>query len=70
MMKMRIELSEGQSQHLRALAEKRNTSVSEVMRRAISLAIFFDGEVEQGNKVLIKENSSDRFSQVVLFNVD
>jgi len=31
-----------------------------------STTLFFDGEVEQGNKILIKENGSDRFSRVVL----
>jgi predicted transcriptional regulator len=65
-MRINIELSEELSEQLRGLAKKRNTTVSDVMRRAISLETFFDKEISDGNKILIKEDGSDNLRQVVL----
>jgi predicted transcriptional regulator len=65
-MRINIELSEDLSEKLRALAKKRNTTVSDVMRRAISLESFFDKEISEGNKILIQESSTENLRQVIL----
>jgi|FreactTroBogLake_1042271.scaffolds.fasta_scaffold05104_3 predicted transcriptional regulator len=65
-MRINIELSEDLSEKLRALAKKRNTTVSDVMRRAISLESFFDKEISDGNKILIQESSNENLRQVIL----
>jgi len=47
-------------------ANKRDSSISEVIRRAISLENFFDLELAEGTEVLLKSNESDNLHEVIL----
>ena len=65
-MRMNIELSDELAETVRSLAKKRNTSVSDVVRRAISLDNFFEEELSEGNIVILKNKNSDKMREVVL----
>ena len=65
-MRMNIELSDELAETVRSLAKKRNTSVSDVVRRAISLDNFFEEELSEGNIVILKNKNSDKMRDVVL----
>ena len=65
-MRMNIELSDELADTVRSLAKKRNTSVSDVVRRAISLDNFFEEELSEGNTVILKNKNSDKMREVVL----
>ncbi|BDW10162.1 hypothetical protein PSHI8_02440 [Polynucleobacter sp. SHI8] len=65
-MRMNIELSDELAETVRSLAKKRNTSVSDVVRRAISLDNFFEEELSEGNTVILKNKNSDKMREVVL----
>jgi len=49
---------------LRDLAEKRGTSMTEVLRRAISMEKFIDDEIDRGGKLLV-ETADQEIKQVV-----
>lgn len=66
MSRMIIDLSEELAETVRALAKKRGSSVSDVIRRAISLDNFFDKEISNGNTVILKNESTDKMREVVL----
>ena len=65
-MRMNIELSDELAETVRSLAKKCNTSVSDVVRRAISLDNFFEEELSEGNTVILKNKNSDKMREVVL----
>jgi predicted transcriptional regulator len=53
--KTSVNLPEPAIEALRELAEKRDTTMTEVLRHAISLEKAIDDEVSEGGKVLIKK---------------
>ena len=64
---MRIKkLSDELSATVKELAKKRDSSISEVIRRAISLENFFDPELAEGTEVLLKRKESDNLHEVIL----
>ena len=63
---MNIELSDQLAETVRVLAKKRNTSISDVVRRAISLDNFFEEELSEGNTVILKNKNTDKMREVVL----
>ncbi len=65
-MRMNIELSDELAETVRILAKKRNTSISDVVRRAISLDNFFEEELSEGNTVILKNKNTDKMREVVL----
>ena len=65
-MRMNIELSDELAETVRLLAKKRNTSISDVVRRAISLDNFFEEELSEGNTVILKNKNTDKMREVVL----
>jgi predicted transcriptional regulator len=65
-MRIKIELSDELSATVKELAKKRDSSISEVIRRAISLENFFDQELAEGTKVLLKSKGSDNLQEVIL----
>jgi len=65
-MRMNIELSDELVETVRVLAKKRNTSISDVVRRAISLDNFFEEELSEGNTVILKNKNTDKMREVVL----
>jgi len=65
-MRMNIELSDELAETVRVLAKKRNTSISDVVRRAISLDNFFEEELSEGNTVILKNKNTDKMREVVL----
>jgi predicted transcriptional regulator len=65
-MRMNIELSDELAETVRMLAKKRNTSISDVVRRAISLDNFFEEELSEGNTVILKNKNTDKMREVVL----
>ena len=65
-MRMNIELSDELAETVRILAKKRNTSISDVVRRAISLDNFFEEELSEGNTVILKKKNTDKMREVVL----
>jgi predicted transcriptional regulator len=65
-MKMNIQLSDELAETVRTLAKKRNTSISDVVRRAISLDKFFEEELSEGNTVILKNKNSDKMREVIL----
>ena len=65
-MRMKIELSDELAETVRNLAKKRNTSVSDVVRRAISLDNFFEEELSEGNTVILKKKNSTKMREVLL----
>ena len=65
-MRMNIELSDELAETVRILAKKRNTSISDVVRRAISLDNFFVEELSEGNTVILKNKNTDKMREVVL----
>jgi Ribbon-helix-helix protein, copG family len=52
--KVSMNLTQEDIDILRALAEKRGISMTEVVRRALALEKFVDDSTEQGEKVLIQ----------------
>ena len=65
-MRMNIELSDELAETVRILAKKRNTSISDVVRRAISLDNFFEEELSEGNTVILKNKNTDKMREVVI----
>jgi predicted transcriptional regulator len=65
-MRINIELSDELTATVKELAKKRDSSISEVIRRAISLENFFDQELAEGTKVLLKSKDSDNLQEVIL----
>ena len=65
-MRMNIELSDELAETVRILAKKRNTSISDVVRRAISLDNFFEEELSEGNTVILKNKNTDKMREVDL----
>jgi predicted transcriptional regulator len=65
-MRINIELSDELTATVKELAKKRDSSISEVIRRAISLENFFDQELAEGKKVLLKSKGSDNLQEVIL----
>ncbi len=49
---------------LRELAEKRDVSVTEAVRRAVSIAAYIEGEFAKGNTILIKNRISGNTRQL------
>jgi predicted transcriptional regulator len=66
-MRINIELSDELTATVKELAKKRDSSISEVIRRAISLENFFDQELSEGTKVLLKSKGSDKLHEVILW---
>jgi metal-responsive CopG/Arc/MetJ family transcriptional regulator len=52
---------------LKSIAAKRGTTVTEALRQVIESQRFLQGEMENGNKVLI-QNPVDRSVQQLVFN--
>lgn len=63
--KLSVNLSEETVGALRALAERRGVSMTEVIRRAISDAKYLDDAVREGKKILIED--SDRNIKEIVF---
>ena len=65
-MRMNIELSDELAETVRVLANNRNTRISDVVRRAISLDNFLEEELSAGNIVILKNKITDKMREVVL----
>lgn len=57
--KLTVNLSEEVTATLKALASERGTSVTEILRQAISTEKFLLAEVKEGGKVLIKDRDGN-----------
>ncbi len=57
--KLTVNLSEEVTATLKALASERGTSVTEILRQAISTEKFLLTEVKEGGKVLIKDRDGN-----------
>ncbi|MEA9605760.1 hypothetical protein ACFFJ4_00465 [Xanthomonas dyei] len=57
--KITVNLSEEVTSALKSMAQERSTSVTEVLRHAISTEKFLLNEVKQGGKVLIKDRDGN-----------
>ena len=63
---IRFNLSQDAFETLQSLAEKHNTTMTEVLHHAISLESFFDKEINNGGNVLIENGAESR--RVVLWS--
>jgi predicted transcriptional regulator len=63
MTKVSLNLPEEDVEVLRQLAEKRKTTLTQVLRRAIASENYFDEEVAKGAKILLEKD--DRLREVV-----
>ena len=57
--KLTVNLSEEVTATLKALASERGTSVTEILRQAISTEKFLLTEVKEGSKILIKDRDGN-----------
>ncbi len=62
--KLTVNLSAEIADSLRKLAEDRNTTLTEILRQAISTEKFLVSEVNKGGTVLIKEKNGN-YKQLV-----
>jgi Ribbon-helix-helix protein, copG family len=65
--KVTVNLPDQTVEAIKEIAEKRGTTVTEALRQAIESQRFFQDEVDNGNKVLIK--NPDQSFREVLFNI-
>lgn len=63
-MRLNVNLSEDVANALRALADSKGISLTEVLRQAISTEQFLSSEVKDGGKVLIK-GSNGKLKELV-----
>jgi hypothetical protein len=63
--KLSVNLPQGDVDVLRELAKKRSTTMTEVIRRGIGMAKYMQDVVDKGGKVLV-EDRRRRLRQIVL----
>ena len=63
--RLSVNLSDEVAGLLQQLAESRETTVTEVIRSAISTEWFLDQETRNGSKILLAEPGSDRQKELV-----
>ena len=61
--RVNVNFSEGAYRDLTALAERQGHTVSDVIRRAIALEMWFDQTQREGGRVIVGRNG--RFQEVV-----
>lgn len=57
--KITVSLSDEAAEAVQTLAEQRGISVSEVIRRAIALERFVEGELEKGSTLLVRNENGE-----------
>jgi hypothetical protein len=63
--RLTVNLSDEVAQALRELAEKRGTTVSEALRRAISTEKFINDKIEKGERVLLEDPDGNKQREIV-----